>query len=84
MRSCKLFSRLVSESMDRELAPHQRSALHLHLEKCPGCAEFESKLKLLREVCAMFTLPGEPNGLRTARLPEDARARIKAKLRSLG
>ncbi len=84
MRSCKVFSRLVSESMDRELAPQQRSALRVHLEKCAGCAEFESQLKLLSEISAMFTRPGDPHGCMTAALPEDARARIKAKLKSLG
>ena len=46
--SCKEASRLVSESLDRELSLYQRLTLRLHLVLCYLCARYEKHLLLIR------------------------------------
>jgi len=78
MPSCKEVSRLVSESMDRELPFRQRFSMRLHLLMCSLCSRFRRQLAFLREVAHAFGDGGE-EGEQPAnlQLSPQARARIK-------
>jgi hypothetical protein len=47
--SCKEASRLLSQSMDRELTVGEHARLRLHLALCDACRNFNRQLKQLRE-----------------------------------
>jgi hypothetical protein len=76
--SCKEVSRLVSESLDRELSLRQRCLLRLHLLMCSLCSRFRRQLLFLREAAHAlgnrYELPGQ------ARLSPEARTRIQRAL----
>jgi hypothetical protein len=78
MPSCKEVSRLVSESMDRELPFRQRFSMRLHLLMCSLCSRFRRQLAFLREAAHAFG-EGEEEGEQPAnlQLSPQARARIK-------
>ncbi|HZS69154.1 MAG TPA: zf-HC2 domain-containing protein [Burkholderiales bacterium] len=46
--SCKEASRLLSQSMDREMSVGELARLRLHLMLCDACRNFERQLKQLR------------------------------------
>ena len=47
--SCKEASRLLSQSMDREMSVGELARLRLHLMLCDACRNFERQLKQLRQ-----------------------------------
>ena len=58
--SCKEASRLLSQSMDRELGVGDAARLRLHLMLCDACRNFSRQLKQLRQAVARLfdsTLP---------------------------
>lgn len=81
MLRCRDISKLVSESMDRELPLRQRMQVRMHLMMCRLCSNFAHQLRLLRR--AARENPdrlGSQEATPEAKLPEAARERIKAAL----
>ncbi len=81
MLHCREISKLVSDSMERELPFRQRVNVWMHLAMCRLCAGFARHLRLLRR--AAHDNPerlGPDSGNPKARLSEEARERIKAAL----
>ena len=78
MLRCREVSKLVSESMERDLPLRQRLAVRLHLMMCRMCAGFARQLRLLRRAARENPERlGPDEGAPDARLPEAARQRIK-------
>ncbi len=82
MLRCREVSKLVSESMDRELPLRQRLQVWMHLAMCRLCAGFARQLRLLRRALReqpdrLADDPTQPE----VSLPLDAKERIKAALR---
>ena len=50
--SCKEASRLLSQSMDREMTLGEFARLRLHLALCDACRNFDRQLKQLRQAVA--------------------------------
>ena len=50
--SCKEASRLLSQSMDRELSVGEQARLRLHLTLCDACRNFNRQLNQLRDALA--------------------------------
>ncbi len=74
-------SRKVSHSMDAPLPVHQRMAIRIHMMMCRYCARFRRQLIMLRKMSRLED-PGRPTDETPATLSEDAKRRIKEKLRS--
>jgi hypothetical protein len=60
MLSCKQVTRLISESLDRKLAWHQRLQMRLHLLLCWPCSCFQKQVRFLRRA-ARFRPATEKN-----------------------
>ncbi|MGD2110972.1 MAG: zf-HC2 domain-containing protein [Phycisphaerae bacterium] len=72
---CEESTRLVSESLDRDLSPAQRWAVRLHALVCRPCRRYGKQLHLLRDaVRRMAAGKAEPTSPVT--LGPDARSRI--------
>jgi hypothetical protein len=85
MPSCKDVSRLVSESMDRDLPFRQRFSMRLHLLMCSLCSRFRRRILFLRDAAHSFAgASAEGERLATVRLSPEARARIKHALQHEG
>ena len=81
MLRCREIAKLVSESMERDLPLRRRLAVRIHLMMCRLCAGFARQIRLLRR--AAHEHPdrlGPDEGAPEARLPDEARERIKAAL----
>jgi hypothetical protein len=81
MLSCKEVSRLVSDSLDRELSIWQRMQVRMHLMMCRFCSRFRRQTLFLRDAARRYLAAGEeetPRG--AAALSLDARERIKRSL----
>lgn len=76
--SCREASRLISESMDRELSRREKWALCFHTILCTACRRFAQHVALIRQVIAIM-----PDNLRekwsdsSAKLSTERRAQIK-------
>ncbi len=82
MLRCREVSKLVSESMERELPFGTRVQVWMHLMLCRFCAGFARQVRLLRRVVRQS--PERLAGSSTtpeATLSQEARERIKAVLR---
>ncbi len=80
--NCREISKLVSESMDRELPLYQRMQVRIHLMMCSLCVRFARQMRLLRRAIHEHPERLAPDeAAPEARLSEDARERIKASLR---
>ena len=81
MLRCREISKLVSESMERDLPLHRRLEVRMHLMICRMCARFAHQIRLLRQAARENPERlGPDESAPEARLPEDARERIKASL----
>jgi len=49
MFNCREVTRLVSESLDRELPLYQRMGLRFHLLMCKFCGRYRKQLLIMRE-----------------------------------
>ncbi len=81
MLHCREISKLVSDSMERELSFRQRMNVWMHLAMCRLCAAFARQLRLLRRAAhdnpeRLGPDSSDPN----ARLSADARERIRTVL----
>jgi Putative zinc-finger len=76
--SCREASRLISESLDRELTRRERWSLRLHTFICTACKRFAQQTKIIREAVACM-----PDALRdklsdsNSALSEERRSQIK-------
>jgi hypothetical protein len=83
MLRCREISKLVSESMERQLPFRERMHVWMHLMMCRLCSGFARQMRLLR--CAARENPerlGPDESAPEARLSDKARERIKAALRN--
>ncbi len=81
MLRCREVSRLVSQSMEHDLALRQRLQVWMHLAMCRFCAGFARQLRLLRRAARehperLLAEPTEPESA----LTREARDRIKTSL----
>jgi hypothetical protein len=82
MLRCREITKLVSESMERELPLRQRLQVWMHLAMCRLCAGFARQLRCLRRAARenperLAADPAEPEPA----LSREARERIKRALR---
>lgn len=78
MLSCKEVSRLLSESLDRELPLRRRAVLQMHLLLCSLCSRFRRHMLFVREAARAFAAAAEADA--HIRLSPQARRRIKQAL----
>jgi len=76
MFNCKEVTRMLSDSLDRELSFHQRVGLRMHLLMCKFCSRYRKQLLFLRETIRLHAALGEDVEPSTT-LPPEARERIK-------
>jgi hypothetical protein len=72
MLTCRQATRLISEELDRRLSWAERCRLGLHVLLCEPCLRFRRAARWLHRVVA--SAPAD------ARLPDEARGRIRAAL----
>ena len=48
--TCKEVSRLLSDGLDREMAPPERARLRLHMVICDACREIDQQMGFIRKV----------------------------------
>lgn len=61
MLNCINVTRLLSESMERELTIKERMGLKMHLVMCSGCRNFGKQMHTLRLATKLYSKP--PSGL---------------------
>ena len=85
MLRCREISKLVSESMERQLPFRQRMEVWMHLMLCRLCAGFARQTRFLRRAAKQNPerLAGD-SSTSEATLSQEARERIKAALRDSG
>ena len=76
MFNCKDVTRMVSDSMDRNLPFFQRMGIRIHLMMCKLCSRYRRQLYLIRKTVQLYTLHGEDRDL-SITLPPAAKGRIK-------
>ena len=76
MMSCKIFTWLSSEALDRPLHPDERLSQTLHRKMCETCRTHERHLQQLHQLSA--ELPGVERELQTRSLSDEAKARLAA------
>ena len=84
MFDCKEVSRLISESLDRELPIIERAGIRFHLVMCDLCAEQKRQFEQLRESMqhyAKLTEELEPAIEPSVTLSPEARERIRQALK---
>lgn len=76
MFNCKEVTRMISESLDRELSFHQRVGLRVHLLMCKFCSRYQRQLLFLRETARLY--PKQSEDIEPSeKLPSEVRERIK-------
>ena len=80
MLSCREVTRLVSESLDRELPLRQRMSTKMHLMMCKLCSRYSKQLAGLREAVRLHSMREEDMDIYPASLSSEARERIKQAL----
>jgi len=76
MFNCKEITRMVSESMDRNLPVHQRMGIRIHLLMCKFCSRYRRQLFFIRETLRLHTDQIE-DVQPSVTLPPETRDRIK-------
>ena len=80
MLSCKEISKLVSDSMDRQLPLGLRMELRLHLMMCRLCRTYCKQTVLLRKILRLHDASLADASTSELHLPEGASERIKKAL----
>jgi hypothetical protein len=80
MLSCEEVTRLVSESLDRELSLRQRVSTKIHFMMCRLCSRYNKQLAGLREAFRLHAMREEDVDIYPASLSSEARERIKQSL----
>jgi hypothetical protein len=84
MVSCKEVTRLISESMDRQMPFGQRMAMRMHLFMCKFCSRYRDQLLLLRNAMRYYLEKIEPSEpLLSTSLSLEAREKIKHTLATI-
>lgn len=78
--SCREASRLASESLDRELARHERWSLRIHSTLCPACRRFVEQLRAIRGALVALPNIARERWLGAGALSAERRERIKLAL----
>ena len=78
--SCAEILRLSSDSLSRALTAGKRMQLRLHLMRCDWCTRYAQQVKALRVVVQKH--PESFEATPGAKLPAEARARIRRSLRA--
>jgi hypothetical protein len=81
MLSCKDVSRLVSESRDRDPGFFERIGITVHLWICLNCRRFMEHMKLLEKAFLQLETDDCHCSAHGPKLSDDARERIRQKLR---
>lgn len=76
MLHCDKVSKVVSESMDRDLSFTKRLGVRIHLLMCHHCRRFAKQLKHMRE-----TIRKEGQNYPQEKLDEDVKVEMKKRLR---
>lgn len=76
MFNCKEVTRMLSDSLDRELSFHQRVGLRMHLLMCKFCSRYQRQLLFLRETMHLHAKHSEDMEP-LIKLPPKARERIE-------
>jgi hypothetical protein len=76
---CHDITRLLSQSMDRQLPLYTRMAIRLHFQTCVWCKRYGEQLDTIRKASRSIAEHGE--GISSASLSENARQRIKEAVR---
>jgi len=80
MFNCKEVTRMVSESLDRQLPFHHRIGIRLHLLMCRFCSRFRSQLLTLNEAIRIHGV--RLQGLdHTITLSQETKDRLKETLK---
>lgn len=58
--SCKEVTRLVSQGLDRDLAPAEQARLRAHYALCLGCRIVRDQLAFLRRALRQLAARGDP------------------------
>lgn len=77
MLSCREVTRLVSESLDRELPLRQRMSTKIHLMMCKLCSRYNKQLAGLREAVRLHSMREDDMDFYPASLSSEATERIK-------
>jgi hypothetical protein len=80
MFNCREVTKIVSNSLDRDLPLHQRMGVRFHLMMCKFCSRYRKQLLILRKAIRLHVVDGEDIGP-SVTLPPETKERIK---RSLG
>ncbi len=59
MLSCREVTRLVSQGLDRGLAPSERATMLLHFAVCEGCRNVNRQMAFLRRAVQRLGEPQE-------------------------
>ena len=76
---CHDITRLLSQSMDRQLPLYTRMAIRLHFQICVWCKRYGEQLDTIRK--ASRSIPEHSEGISNASLSENARQRIQEAVR---
>lgn len=60
--TCKEAARMLSEGLDRELAPDAQLRLRAHLAICRGCESVSARMSFLRRAIKSITDRGDSSG----------------------
>lgn len=80
MLSCREVTRLVSESLDRDLSLRQRISMKMHLLMCKLCSRYNKQLASLRQAIRLHAMRDEDIDVYPGSLSSEARERIKKSL----
>jgi hypothetical protein len=78
--TCPEVIRILSLGMEKELPLLTRAKLRIHFLMCSFCQRYMEQLKYLRQVAREF--PDKIGEVSDAKLPSDAKERMKEALRS--
>ena len=73
---CDESTRLISESLDRDLPAVERWAVRLHAIACRPCRRFRRQILFLREALQQRSVLESEGGVDELRLSDEARTRI--------
>jgi len=82
MFRCRDVSRMVSESMDRELPWQKRMGIRLHLMMCRLCTRHKKQLEMIRVLMGRYSRALEESGSLSLSLPSEEKGRIKELLQN--
>ncbi len=80
MLTCKEVSKLVSDSLERDLPFQQRLGVRMHLMMCSLCRTYKRQTLFLRNLFTGYNRRLEADNFTKTKLPEETADRIKRAL----